>query len=812
MRTNRLFLFAVLAAAALVDAIQVQAPAHAQTTDPVLVGAGDIVNCNKTQDEETAKLLDAISGTVFTLGDNVYLDGTAAQFTGCYGPSWGRHKARTRPSPGNHDYHVSGAAGYFGYFGAAASPLDSNCTSNCKGYYSYNLGTWHIIALNSEIDFSPGSAQDQWLRADLAANKATCTLAYWHEPLFSSGLHGNVGRVRPLWEVLYQYGADVVLSAHDHDYERFAPQNPNGQADPRGIREFVAGTGGAGLYPLSRRQPNSEVQNNATWGVLKLTLHSGSYDWEFVPIAGQTFRDSGRANCTNPGSGGVPSSPSISGNVGAPGAILSFSDGTPRSAVSDRHGDYTFPVSKGWSGTVTPFRPGYWFYPVNRNYSNVLTDQVLQNFTASNHWAGGVTIQANRDVVAVARPHIGAQIASYNGFSSGSLTSYLPMLFKGAFGGTYDSAFYVQNLDATHTSAITIRYYDSTGALTCSQSDTIAPLASRGYWVPALGCLPAGWVGGAVVTSNYPIVTIGRPHIGKQVMTYNGFASGSLTAYLPMLFKNGFGGSYDAAFYIQNVDEALPAGITIRYYDTSGALSCTKTLASLAPLSSQGLWLPDESCLPADWVGSAVISSDYPIVAIARPHIGPEIMVYDGVSVGSLNAYVPMLFKNAFGGSYDAAFYIQNVDAAQTAHVTINYYDSAGNLTCSQSGETIPPLASNAYWAPGLVCLPEGWVGGAVVTADQPVVTIGRPHIGNQVTVYAGASSGARSVYLPMLFKNMWDSYDSAFYIQNTDPSGPAQVSVRFYDSDGNLSCTRSDSLPALATLGYWLPSVICMP
>jgi hypothetical protein len=276
--------------------------ALAQTADPVLVGAGDIANCNRTQDGSTAQLLDGIAGTVVTLGDNAYPDGTPTQFTNCYGPTWGRHKNRTRPSPGNHDYHTAGAAGYYTYFGASASPRDTNCTSNCQGYYSYNLGGWHIIALNSELAHGAGSAQEQWLRADLAANQNLCTLAYWHKPRFSSGQHGNNSTFQALWQALYEYGADVVLNGHDHTYERFAPQNPGGQADPtRGIREFVVGTGGAGLYPFPAIQANSQVRDNTTWGALKLTLHPTSYDWEFIPVAGQTFTDAGSANCIGAG-------------------------------------------------------------------------------------------------------------------------------------------------------------------------------------------------------------------------------------------------------------------------------------------------------------------------------------------------------------------------------------------------------------------------------------------------------------------------------------------------------------------------------
>jgi hypothetical protein len=284
------------------DGLLLPETALTPTAAPVLVGAGDITDCNQTQDELTAQLLDGIAGTVFTLGDNAYSDGTLTEFNNCYGPTWGRHKDRTRPSPGNHDYHTSGATGYYTYFGAAASPLEINCTGNCKGYYSYDLGTWHIIALNSEIDHDAGSAQEQWLRADLAAHQNGCTLAYWHRPRFSSGKHGNSSGVQPFWQALYDYGADVVLNGHDHTYERFAPQNPSGQADPtQGIREFVVGTGGRGLYSFSTVRPNSEVRDNTTWGVLKLTLHPASYEWEFVPVAGQTFTDMGSANCVNAG-------------------------------------------------------------------------------------------------------------------------------------------------------------------------------------------------------------------------------------------------------------------------------------------------------------------------------------------------------------------------------------------------------------------------------------------------------------------------------------------------------------------------------
>jgi uncharacterized repeat protein (TIGR01451 family) len=257
-----------------------------------LIAAGDIASCGWSGDEQTAALLDGLSGTVLTLGDNAYPDGTASQFTSCYHPSWGRHKARTRPSPGNHDYHTSGAAGYFGYFGSLAG-------SPALGYYSFDVGGWHVISLNSEIAMSAGSAQEQWLRADLAAHPADCTVAYWHRPRFSSGaVHGSDSRSAAIWTALYQFQADVVLNGHEHNYERFAPQTPSGTASSQGIRQFVVGTGGATTYPnFGSPVANSVVRNGTTLGVLRLVLYPKSYEWEFVPAAGGTFTDSGSGTC-----------------------------------------------------------------------------------------------------------------------------------------------------------------------------------------------------------------------------------------------------------------------------------------------------------------------------------------------------------------------------------------------------------------------------------------------------------------------------------------------------------------------------------
>jgi hypothetical protein len=256
----------------------------------VLVGAGDIAACSSLGDEATAARLDEIDGTVFTLGDNAYLKGSVQDYANCYDPTWGRHKWRTRPAIGNHDYETDSGAPYFQYFGAAAGPPG-------KGYYSYELGGWHIVVINSVIDVSAGSPQEQWLRADLASHPTLCTAAYWHYPRFSSG-HWAVPELQPIWQALYDYGAEIVISGHDHIYERFAPQTPDGLADSaRGIRQFTVGTGGYGLMRFGVIAANSEMRNTDAYGLLKVTLYPAGYEWRFVPVRGQRFSDHGTGDC-----------------------------------------------------------------------------------------------------------------------------------------------------------------------------------------------------------------------------------------------------------------------------------------------------------------------------------------------------------------------------------------------------------------------------------------------------------------------------------------------------------------------------------
>jgi hypothetical protein len=228
-------------------------------------------------------------------GDLAYEDGSASDLANCFDPTWGRQRARSRPGLGNHDFRTPGASAYFEYWGAAAGP-------GTRGYYSYDVGTWHVVTLVAECDevggCEAGSPQEQWLRADLAAANTSCTLAVLDDPRYSSGsMHGSNAEMIPLWRALDDYGAEAVISGDDHLYERFAPQDPDGNADTNGIRQFVVGTGGRSHYPFGAIIANSQVRNNDTFGILQLKLRAGAYDWQFVPEAGHAFTDAGTTAC-----------------------------------------------------------------------------------------------------------------------------------------------------------------------------------------------------------------------------------------------------------------------------------------------------------------------------------------------------------------------------------------------------------------------------------------------------------------------------------------------------------------------------------
>ncbi len=312
------------------------APTSPPSGDTVtLVGAGDIASCSTSGDEQVANLLENIPGTVFTLGDNVYEDGTTQQFNDCYTPSWGRPsiKSRTKPVVGNHEYHTADGSGYYGYFGNAATPLEPGCTSWCKGWYSYNAGSWHVIVLNSECATSYNACDEaamlSWLAADLAANPTACTLAMWHRPISTIGPHStDEAKMIGFWRLLWDKGADLVLNGHEHSYQRYSGLNRDSNGtDPSGMKQIVNGIGGKGFTTSSRAATTPGLvkwQDSTTpgkaLGLTKLTLRPGGYDWDFVPVPGGTFTDSGSASCRSAPAAALPaasqSEPLVAGTFG----------------------------------------------------------------------------------------------------------------------------------------------------------------------------------------------------------------------------------------------------------------------------------------------------------------------------------------------------------------------------------------------------------------------------------------------------------------------------------------------------------------
>lgn len=281
------------------------AAASVDSTMPVLIGAGDIAQCgthpaSESKAEATAELLDAEvaahpQAVVYTVGDNAYDSASVSEMLNCFGPTWGRHNARLRPAVGNHEYYLTGASGYWKYFTHYVQPPVFVGDSG-RYYYSYDVGTWHIIVLNDNIETKTGTAQMNWLQADLNAHPARCTLAMWHRPKYYQG--GTRSSFASMWTPLYNAGAEIVLNGHAHRYERYAEMTPSGAAAPgRGIREFIVGTGGANLGTSSATAPNLQVSNGTTWGVLRLRLDTAGYYWKFLPMAGQTFSDSGYTAC-----------------------------------------------------------------------------------------------------------------------------------------------------------------------------------------------------------------------------------------------------------------------------------------------------------------------------------------------------------------------------------------------------------------------------------------------------------------------------------------------------------------------------------
>ncbi len=432
-------------------------PTGLVTANPpqVFIGAGDISSCSNTGDEATAKLLDANpDGTVFNIGDDAYDNGTTAEFA-CYNSTWGRHKARTKPSAGNHEYNTSGAAPYYVYFGAAAGDPS-------KGYYSFSLGAWHIIVLNSNISRSTGSAQDTWLAGDLAAHPNQCTLAYWHHPLYSStggsGSGGvSIASMRPYWDRLYAAHADLVLNGHRHFYERLNLMKPDGTADPaNGIREIIAGSGGIGGGSETNLFPTHQVGDGNTFGVIKLYLYDDSYAWKFLPVAGKTFTDSGSTACHSSGGGGGGGGVVNAANSTVSAAPSSFTAGTGSSTITVTARDDNNATMSGASVTLASTGSGNTLTPSSgtTNGSGVFTS----TFTST--VAEGKTVSATINSTAINQT-AAVTVNSSGGGGGGTVT---PTLLTAAGDGTNQKVYSTASIAPAANALVTVAVLGRSGS------------------------------------------------------------------------------------------------------------------------------------------------------------------------------------------------------------------------------------------------------------------------------------------------------------------------------------------------------------
>src|SRR5437763_1486644 len=539
----------------------------------VLVGAGDIADCTTDGASLTASVLDNVPGTVFTVGDNAYPSGATADYTNCYAPTWGRHKARTRPAPGNHEYSTAGATPYFTYFGAAAGEPG-------KGYYSYDLGDWHVIALNSNIAHTAGSPEEQWLRADLAATTKRCALAYFHHPLFSTATLADT-TVRPLWQALYDYGVEFVINGHEHHYQRFAPQTPRGVADPgHGIREFIAGMGGARLFDLGAPLPNTEAQFNKSYGVLKLELSPGGYTWRFVPASG-SYNDSGSGSCHDaPGAVNHPPTAAAGGPyAGSEGVAVAF-DG---SGSTDADGDaLTYAWSFGDGSSGTGVRPSH-VYADNATYSVTLTVTDVP---------GAASAPATVSVaIANAAPVVTA--------SAQAATAGASFTFSATFSdvGARDSAW-----------SYTIAWGDSSPATTgTTNSQATALTAAHTYAAAGTDTVQVtvtdkdgdtGTVKAAVrvaATNQPPTAVPGGPYAGTEGSAVSLTGSGSSDPDGDALtYAWGFGdgatgtGATPSHVYVDNGNYTVTLTVTDAHGAASAPVTSSVTIANAAPTVNPG--------------------------------------------------------------------------------------------------------------------------------------------------------------------------------------------------------------------------------
>jgi PKD repeat protein len=524
-----------------------------------LVGAGNIARCTASNDEATALLLDSIPGTVFALGDNAFPGGTVAAYQNCYGPSWGRHLSRTRPVLGNHDYDSSAtAAGYFGYFGAAAGDTG-------KGYYSYDVGAWHIVVLNStsaRVSTAAGSPQEQWLAADLAAHPNQCLLAMWHRPRFYSNtdtVFYPTDAVTPFWNDLYAARADLIVNAHMRDYERFAPQTPAGLADRNGIREFIIGTGGEGLdQPNTNRIANSEVNISQVYGVLRLTLAAGSYAWKFIPIAGQTASDSGGAACHHAPPPPPANQPPVANPggpyAGAVGDTVHF-DGS-KSFDPDSNTPLTYTWTFGDGGTGTGRTPAHAYNAAGTDTVTLVVTDAAGASSAPATSTATITAGNRPPVAQPGGPYAAAigDTVHFDGSKSFDPDSNTPLTYAWTFGdGSSATGVKPTHVYATAgTDSVTLIVTDAKGASSPPTRTT------------------------ASISANQPPVAVaGGPYSGADTIRFDGSRSYDPDNNLPLSYSWTFGdgGSALGATPVHVYTAPGTYSVTLSVTDAKGATS-----------------------------------------------------------------------------------------------------------------------------------------------------------------------------------------------------------------------------------------------
>jgi PKD repeat protein len=540
----------------------------------ILVGAGDISSCTHPNDTSTAKLLDAIPGTVFTTGENVMPSGASTDYTTCYDPTWGRQKARTFPAPGEVDYKTTNASGYFGYFGA-------NAGDPTKGYYSYGLGAWHIVVLNSSLSTAAGSAQEQWLKADLAANPSQCTLAYWHYPMFYSGTSTVRSWLQPLWNDLYAAGAAVVLNSHTRNYERFAPQTPAGVLDTaQGIREFVVGTGGLGRWSFYTIAPNSEVRA-MVYGVLQLTLSPGRYSWQFISIPGQQFSDSGSGTCHGP-------TPAPQAPTAVPGGPYSGSEGTALSFDGSGSSDpaaappltYAWTFGDGTSGTGAKPTHAY-----------LSSGSFTVTLTVTNARGTASAPATTTATVANVAPTVNAGPAQ-------SVTAGSPL--------TLNASFTDPGTDGPWS--YTITWGDGSAATTGSATSQASPITATHTYAAAGtntvqvavtdkgGATGTGQLIVTVTPAPPPVAAPGGPYAGTEgtAVGFDGSGSSDPAAAPPLTYAWTFGdgtsgtGAKPTHAYLSSGSFTVTLTVTNARGTVSAPATTTATVANVAPTVNAG--------------------------------------------------------------------------------------------------------------------------------------------------------------------------------------------------------------------------------